>query len=288
MIEKLKYQFTIANYRNVIKIANDLLKQESYNNDYTVLMYKAASYANLMEDENAISVYQSIIDNYPNLVEPRIRIVEVQIEIGQYDVARNHLSHARAIEPENLDVINNQIYISEQLHEFQKVIDLSTEAIEIDETETSVWLTRASARERMQDYELAIKDGLKAISLSRNDEIYLQLAYNDLGYTYLKKGDYLNAELYLRKAIEVDETEPLQYNNLGLVLALCGKVDEGLKYINHSINIDHLNSYAYKNRAKVYLMKGNKNKARKDLEKAKDMDYHIDYDNEVNELLLTL
>ena len=72
------------------------------------------------------------------------------------------------------------------------------------------------------------------------------------------------------------------------MLALCGKVDEGLKYINHSINIDHLNSYAYKNRAKVYLMKGNKNKARKDLEKAKDMDYHIDYDNEVNELLLTL
>ena len=74
MIEKLKYQFSIADYRKVIKIADDLVDQEPYKTDCTFLMYKAAAYANLMEDENAISSYEIIIELHPTKVLPRIRL----------------------------------------------------------------------------------------------------------------------------------------------------------------------------------------------------------------------
>ena len=251
-------------------------------------MYKAAAYANLMEDENAISSYEIIIELHPTEVLPKIRLAQILISIGEFEPARTQLLQAETIEPDNLEIINNQIFISEQLHEFHNVIDLSTKAIKIDEKEPSAWLTRASACERVKDYELALRDGLKAISLIDNDDISLQIAYNDIGYTYSKKGDLLNAEIYLRKAIEIDESEPFQFNNLGLVLAKIGKVDEGFKLINHSISLDPNNSYAYKNRAKVYLIKGNKIKAMKDLKRAKLLDYHLDYNNEVNELIETL
>ncbi|MDF1699175.1 MAG: tetratricopeptide repeat protein [Saprospiraceae bacterium] len=287
MLEKLKFQFSLGNYWNVIKIASSLIEQEDFKSDYTVLMYKAASYANVLEDEKAIATYNTIIQLHPENVEPKIRIALIQIAIGEFEQARHHLTQAWKLDPENLDVLNNLIYISEQLHEFDIVIELSSTAIEIDPQDPSVWLVRAAAYEKKRLYELAIKDGLKAISVCE-DDIYLQMAYNDLGYTYSKKGDLVNAESYLRKAIEVDETDPIQYNNLGWVLAEIGKIDEGLDYINYSIQLDSSNSYAYKNRAKVLLKKGANKKAKKDLLKAKAMDYHIEYDNEVNDLLSTL
>lgn len=287
-MENLKYQFSIGNYSNVIKLANKFLEQEDFQFDYNLMMYKAASYSNLLEDQNAISDYNTIIELFPDQVLPKIRIALIQIDIGEFESARIQLASARKIEPDNLEVINNQIFISEQLHEFQNVIDLATEAMEVDENEPSVWLTRASAREKLKEYDLAISDGLKAVSLSGDDDLLLQMVFNDLGHTYSKMGDLINAELYLLKAIEVDDSDPFQFNNLGLVFANKGEIEEGLKYINHSINIDDNNSYAYKNRAKVYLMKGDKKMALKDLNRAKSMDYHLDYDNEVNELLETI
>ncbi len=287
MKEKLEYQFSIANYRNVIKIVNQLIEDNSLESAYELLMYKAAAYANLMEEEKAISVYKEIILSNPNEVQPKLQLALILIEIGEFESAKMQLGFARTIEPDNLDIINNQIYILEQLHEFQKVVELSTTAINIDRNEVSVWLTRAAAYERLQNYDLAISDGLKAIPLCE-DEIDFQMTHNDLGYYYSKKGDLKNAEHYLRKAIEFDDTEPFQYNNLGLVLANKGNLDDGIKYINHSIRLDGNNSYAYKNRAIVYLKKDEFRKAKKDLIRAKEMDYYLNYDGEVNKLLLML
>lgn len=284
-MEKLKYQYDIGNYWNVIKIADMLLIETKNENYYSILMFKAYAYCNLLEENKAVEIFDLIIRTFPNKIEPRIRLALTLIQIGKYIKARKVLEAALLVEPNNLDIINNLMFVEEDLHNFERVIELANEAITIDELEPSVWLVRASASEKVGDYTRAISDGLKAIELSRDDEIFLQMAHNNLGYTYTKMGDVVKAEFYLRKAIEIDDTDPFQFNNLGFVLAKKGQLEEGLRYINHSLELDSENSYAYKNRAKVFLMAGKPELARKDLIKAKKLDYEIEYDNEVNILL---
>jgi len=64
-----------------------------------------------------------------------------------------------------------------------------------------------------------------------------------------------------------------------------GKYELGLDLINKSLRLNSSNSYAYKNRAKLFLSKGQFNKAKDDLLKAKELEYHLLYDNEVDVLL---
>ena len=284
-MEDIKYQFELSNYANVIRIADRLLSSKQHKDEYLILMYKASSLRNLLKEEEAILIFKEIVLKYPDKVDAKLNLALTQILIGEFIDARKVLKKALELDSENLDIISNQIYIEEQLHNFDEVIRMSTIAINIDPEDPSNWLVRSNAYDRLGKYENAITDGKQAVRKAQDDEIYLQAAYNGLGYTYSKIQDYKNAEYYLMEAIKTDDTEPFQYNNLGWVLANQNKIEEGLKYINYSLQLDPDNSYAYKNRGKVYMLKGNFKMAKKEFLKAKELDYEIEYDNEVNQLL---
>ena len=288
MIEQLRFQYSIADDQKVIRLANQLLETEEYKNKYEVLNYKAQAHKNLFQDELAIVTYQRIIESYPDLVEPRLNLGLLLIEVEAYEGARNHLLAALKIDPKNLEVLNNIIFIEEVTLNFEEVIELSNLAIELDPNDPSIWLVISSAHERLGNYVEAIDTCKKGIRLSGDDMIYLQLGYNNLGYIYLKMNDLAKAKTYLEKAIELDDTEPFAFNNLGLVMAKLGDFKQGMKLINHSIQLDNENSYAFKNRAKVHLMEGNAQLAQQDLLRAKDLNYELEYGSEVNELLDSL
>lgn len=285
MLEQIKYQYSIANDHKVLKLTDQFLKIEGNAKNYEALNFKAQSLKNTFQDERAIETFQYIIECYPEEIGPLLELALCLIDIGEFDKAKSQLETAKSLEPSNIDVINNLIFIEESLQNFSEVIKLSNEAILIDEYEPSIWITISSAHERLGKYEEAIRYGERAIALSENDEILLQMAYNNLGYNYSKMNDLTNAEYYLKKAVEVDGTEPYAINNLGLVIAQKGNIEAGFTLIEKSISLDTENSYAYKNRAKLFLMAGNEKEARKNLIKAKELNYELDHDNEVNELL---
>ena len=52
---------------------------------------------------------------------------------------------------------------------------------------------------------------------------------SDLGYSYYSRGDWVNAEIYLAKATELDPNHKKAWNNLGLARAQQGKWDDSFR-----------------------------------------------------------
>ncbi|MEM6377587.1 MAG: hypothetical protein AAF705_05195 [Bacteroidota bacterium] len=288
ILDEIKYHFSIANDHKVVKLAEQLLKDEQNQDNYELLLYKAHAHRNLYQDQMAIEIFGQIIEMRPQEVSPRLNQALCLIDIGEFLKARSTLNIALQLEPQNLEVIHNLIFVEIQIHDFEKAIELAKIGIEIDDTDPILWINLSHAQDCLGNFNEAILSGKKAIDLCKYDAFLLQNAYNNVGYTYTKMSDFYNAKKYLQRATELDQEEPFAWNNLGLVMAKTGQVKEGLQMINRSIKLDRSNSYAYKNRAKVYLMQVKKRRAKADLKKAKELDYELHYGNEVNELLAML
>lgn len=287
MIEEIRYHFSVSNNNKVIRLSDKFLGIKGNSRNLEVLTYKAQSHKNLFQDQQAIETFKLITEYFPNNLEATIELALCLIDIGEFQESNMLLTEALRIDKTNLEIINNLIFIQEQLHNYEEVIRLSNLAIGIDEKDPSIWLTISSAYDSLGKFEKSIKYGKQALQLC-DDTIYLQMAHNNLGFTYSKMNELQLAKTHLEKAIQIDNTEPYAFNNLGLVLAKIGNIEKGFEFINYSLKIDNENSYAFKNRAKLYLMEGKIQKAKNDLKRAKELDYEIEYDNEVNELLAKL
>lgn len=285
MIEKVKYQYSVSNDKQVVRLVDRLLQEEQYANNYELLYYKALSLRNLWREDESIETLQSIIELYPEKEAPKVELANGYINLLHFDQAKDILENVLKVNRGNLSAINNLIYIHEQCKEWHEVIALCNQHLEYDESDPTVWLTLSTAFDNLKQFDKSIANAEKAVLLSQDDVILQSMAHNNLGYMYSKLKDFSKAEYHLRLAIELDDLEPYAHNNLGWVLAKNGKVKEGMKCINHSISLDDMNSYAYKNRAKIYLMLGDTKRAKRDLFFAKELGYTEIYNDEVEELL---
>lgn len=58
---------------------------------------------------------------------------------------------------------------------------------------------------------------------------------NDLGYSYYNRGQWAEAEAYLRRAVAADKANKQAWNNLGFALAQQGKYAEGLEAFHKAV-----------------------------------------------------
>jgi len=80
---------------------------------------------------------------------------------------------------------------------------------------------------------------------------------NDVGYSCYNRGKWAEAENYLRKATNLDNTFKPAWVNLGLALAQQGKQMEALEAFSHAIG----NAEAYANLGFVFTVQGKKEEA---------------------------
>lgn len=285
MIEQVKYHYSVANDKQVVRLVDHLLQEEHYRKDYELLYHKALSLRNLWREDESIDTLRMIIDYYPEKEAPKVELAIGYINLKLMEEAEQVLKEVLNANRGNLNAINNLIYINELRKKWQEVIALSEQHLEYDETDPTVWLTLSSAYDNLKQYKKSIEYAEKALSLSHEDEILQSMSHNNLGFTYSNMEDFGRAEYHLKRAIEFDENEAFSHNNLGWVMARTGRLDEGLKYINHSISLDDTNSYAFKNRAKIYILLKDNKRAKRDLLRAKELGYAELYDHEVNDLL---
>lgn len=123
-----------------------------------------------------------------------------------------------------LNSIKNNNY-SEALNYFQKAVD--------SEPNNISYLTElATTHYKLKNYDEAIKTYSKLIELNKdNASIY----NNYIGNMYSLKKDYINAESYYRKAIEIDSKSIPSYSNLALMFDENGKKEEAVAVLNKGI-----------------------------------------------------
>jgi Flp pilus assembly protein TadD len=86
-------------------------------------------------------------------------------------------------------------------------------AVELMPTDGEAWLGLAASYDRLRRFDLADKAYARASEiLGRRVEVY-----NDIGYSYLLRGDLLKAREYFLKAYEMDPSNPVVANNLAML-----------------------------------------------------------------------
>ena len=94
---------------------------------------------------------------------------------------------------------------------YNMAIDDLNQSIDIDNTHPEAYINRANvyltcSQNLEEDLKKAEEDLKKAEELSSEEDKYLTcVLYNNLGNTYLSKGDFYNAEKYYKKSLEKDK-----------------------------------------------------------------------------------
>ena len=76
--------------------------------------------------------------------------------------------------------------------------------------------------ERTRDYPAAVRYYRKALALKPTGIVVRYFINNNLGFSLCAVGDFSEAEIYCRKAIEIDPGRPTGHKNLGIALAGLG------------------------------------------------------------------
>ncbi len=107
------------------------------------------------------------------------------------------------------------------------------------------------------------------------------LGYFNTGLDYYDAKDYVNAELYYRKAIEADPSYALPYSNLGIILSDTNRHEEARKNYDKAIELDPTYPKPYNNIGYDYFL--SKDYANAEIYYNKsiqaDPDYYLPYSN---------
>ncbi len=94
------------------------------------------------------------------------------------------------------------------------------------------------------------------------------LVHNNLGYTYLEKGQMIRAIYHFDKAISIKGNYAKAYYNRGITYAKLGRYQRALEDINDAIRFMPAYANAYYNRGVVYTKLGQYQRAMEDYNKA--------------------
>ncbi|MBE9665589.1 tetratricopeptide repeat protein [Mucilaginibacter boryungensis] len=130
--------------------------------------------------------------------------------------------------------------------------------------------------------EEAVDNYLKALAIDANNLVGL----NNLGYEYIMKEDFADAQKLLEKAISIDPNFAHPYSNLGFLKLLNGDLETGRSLIEKGIELDPNNAYMYKHLGVYYLKSQNKEAATLNFNKAKELDKDVDLEPYQTELAL--
>ncbi len=150
------------------------------------------------------------------------------------------------------------------INDYTRCIDLGD--LTVDNL-AAAYFNRGNAYYDIGDFNQAIRD--------YDDVIRLDLsgadAHTNRGLAYLKKDNYRQAIRDFGEAISVDPGFAVAYHNRCLVLALMGRSKEALLDCNYSLRLIPNNPLSLDSRARAYWQLDEQDKARQDLERARQI-----------------
>lgn len=225
-------------------------------------------------------------------------------QLKKYEQGVDVLDRAIEANPDDLRLMYMKSICLQGMKAFEKALELSEKVVAVNNSNDDFMINHANilgrlgkAKEAIIIYNQLIHEAYWKSNNSDSspnviDDNFNQstntILLNNLGFELCKIKEYEKAILYFNRAIEVDKEMAFAYNNRGLAFTKLGQLDRAREDIEHSLRLHPNNSYAYKNKA-LYLLKKEKTKeALIALEKAKQLGYADDYDDEVDQLIFAI
>ena len=181
--------------------------------------------------------------------------------------------YTKAIElqPDDARAYNNRGMAYGMKDDFSNAIKDYTKAIELQPDDADAYYDRGNVYADKGDFDNAIEDYTKAIELQPDDAD----AYYDRGNVYADKGDFDNAIEDYTKAIELQPGDAVAYYNRGLAYAKKGEFDNTIHDFDKVIELNPDDAKAYCNRGEAWLHLQEWEKAKLDLNTARNMGIDI-------------
>jgi tetratricopeptide (TPR) repeat protein len=117
-------------------------------------------------------------------------------------------------------------------------------------------------------FEEAISTLQKILFLTNDDHLKSDV-YNNIGYYYLRRGDYNKSIPEFRKALELGSEYGYANDNLGYALIMTGDLENGYEYLQRALKTKNNDAaYSFRNLALYHALKGEKELAETFFEKA--------------------
>ncbi|MEP3045787.1 MAG: tetratricopeptide repeat protein [Roseibium sp.] len=204
---------------------------------------------------------------------------EAEIQIGlNYNAldklgeAREHLSALIDKDPSDLEAgiaLGNILRAHELYEDAEKVYSTSLDTL--DTLERDHWLLlyfRGISRERLGKWDMSEADFRKALELNENQPLVL----NYLGYSLVDQGLKLDEALgMIKKAVELRPTDGYIVDSLGWVYYRLGRYEEAVKELERAIELRPADPVINDHLGDAYWMVGRRNEARFQWNHARDL-----------------
>lgn len=190
------------------------------------------------------------------------------VELSDWQHAYPYFERAYHLNPENKDAVKNLIFLAQITSKKQQY-----------QTSVDVYQILSKIDLANEEYPLMVADGLSHLgkvdsALIIIDRILLQNPKN--ASAWCKKGeifgrvkmDLANAEIFLRKSIEINPKDLSANENLGIVYGIKGQFDQSILYFGKALSIDSTQARIYQNLAGTYHAMGNLAKEKECVNKA--------------------
>lgn len=239
-------------------------------NEYLALAYgiKGMIYTNIEEYDKAISVYEKAIEKCPNDINLYEKRAELYYRLGDYDLSDKDYDKIIKLDEGYITAYmgigrnkSEQGLYDDAIKTFDYVIKLANDY-------SSAYSFRAECQIKKHNYNLAIDDILKALSIDGDDKAFylmVELAQKNnselltklkikqvkepnepywpycIGVVYENLEKYAQAIIYYSKSLEI-ERDPIIYNRLSECYYSLGNFTKSLELIDNALETDSLNN----------------------------------------------
>jgi tetratricopeptide (TPR) repeat protein len=246
----IKENFLIAleNYKKknfliAENICNKILSIDSHNFDSLVLLSNISAINNNYNKAKELLTKANQIK--PNNLSVLNNLGTAFKELGDIKKSISFYEKVIKIHPEHTNALYNLGIIFLNAKEFKKAKIFFTKTVKVQPNYAAAFVMLANVNVELKERENAVSNYQKAIEINPK----LVSAHNNLGLVYRMLNDYDNAINCYRKAIEIKPKHGGAHHNLAIALKELGNFEESIKSHEEAIKCepDNLINYFYLN-----------------------------------------
>jgi tetratricopeptide (TPR) repeat protein len=202
-------------------------------------LFLGFTYSETDQPDSAAIIYTKALDLFPKDPTFLAFLGYSLQEQKRFNEALNPLKLSIQYDPKNINAISSLAVVYESLKLYVKSDSVYTEAVkQFPDNPLLLNNFSYSLSERDVRLEEALQMSQKAVAAEPDNAAYL----DTIGWIYYKLGNYIEAEKYIKQAIELRESSAVVFEHLGDVYHKLGNSEQARQYWSKALNLDSENA----------------------------------------------
>jgi len=201
-------------------------------------------------EEEGLEAMHRALDVNPDFEKTHGGIGWILLKLQRHEEAEEHLRMAVAINPVDRDALLNLAQSLRFQERFEEALHWYNAIIDLDDSDPRVHIGRAKALGRLERHGEALDGFERALAMELDPEMEVQ-AHGGIGWILMSLKREQEAEMHLRRAVELKPSDQDAVLNLAASLRAQGRHEEALLRYDDAIDLDGDSSLAHIGKAMV-------------------------------------